>query len=351
MSATVGEASSFDVSTTKTDGTTTVTPGSSTTYTITVSNSGPGAAAGTVVDTLPPELINASWTCVGAGGGVCSASGSGGINDSVSLPAGGSVTYTLTATVGLTADGAQVTNTASFSGLGDVNQSNDSASDIDTVLCISPNRQPADVTANGVSNGSECDTDGDGLPDPKEKEIGTDPQDPDTDDDGLPDGKEWGYKQTYTCLNLFRKDSDGEGIGDGFELGGQMNVAQSYTANSGPPGTRVLIGKVRTNPCKQDTDGDGLTDWREVVGSSINQQVIRFAKDGGTYLLTSRKTNPLDRDTDDDSLTDKLEITGGANWRFDHRRSDPTTADTDWGGGKDGREVIYRHTDPTWAGH
>ena len=41
----------------------------------------------------------------------------------------------------------------------------------------------------------EEDTDGDGLPDVLELEIGTDPEDPDSDDDGVSDGTEvmWGY--------------------------------------------------------------------------------------------------------------------------------------------------------------
>ena len=64
------------------------------TYTITASNAGPSNATGaTVADTFPASLT-ATWTCVGAGGGTCTASGSGNINDTVNLPAGGSVTYT-----------------------------------------------------------------------------------------------------------------------------------------------------------------------------------------------------------------------------------------------------------------
>jgi hypothetical protein len=63
--------------------------------------------------------------------------------------------------------------------------------------------------------------------------------------------------------------------------------------------------------------------------------------------LTSRKTNPSKRDTDGDYLADKLEITGAANWRFDLRRSDLTSADTDWGGHSDGSEVYLRQSDPS----
>jgi len=44
---------------------------------------------------------------------------------------------------------------------------------------------------NGPSaGGGATDTDGDGLPDRRERAIGTDPNNPDTDGDGIPDGKD-----------------------------------------------------------------------------------------------------------------------------------------------------------------
>lgn len=83
----------------KDDGETVYIPGEQVQYTIVAGNSGPFGAAGvTVSDPLPAGITTASWTCAGASGGVCgSASGSGAINDTgVSLPVGGTVTYTLT---------------------------------------------------------------------------------------------------------------------------------------------------------------------------------------------------------------------------------------------------------------
>src|SRR6185369_734884 len=78
---------------TKTDGVTTATPGGAVTYTITASNAGPSTAPGaTVADTFP-AVLTCTWTCVGAGGGTCTASGSGNINNSVNVPVGDSVTY------------------------------------------------------------------------------------------------------------------------------------------------------------------------------------------------------------------------------------------------------------------
>src|SRR5215217_2998543 len=58
------------------------------------------------------------------------------------------------------------------------------------------------------------DTDGDGLEDVLEIELGTDPTDPDTDDDGATDGDEYYVHQTGT-LN---PDNDADGVLDGDEV-------------------------------------------------------------------------------------------------------------------------------------
>ncbi|HKH48024.1 MAG TPA: ExeM/NucH family extracellular endonuclease [Thermoanaerobaculia bacterium] len=123
-----------DVSITKTDGVTTAVPGGSVTYTIIASNAGPDpVTGGTVTDTFPDDLT-CTWTCVGAGGGTCTASGSGDISDTVNLPVGGSVTYTATCTIAASATGP-LDNTASVSGgaAGDPDTSYNSATDSDTL--------------------------------------------------------------------------------------------------------------------------------------------------------------------------------------------------------------------------
>jgi uncharacterized repeat protein (TIGR01451 family) len=92
-----------DVSATVTDGVAALTWGGTTTYTLTVHNAGPAAADTVfVADQVPPELASRTWTCAGTGGAVCpGASGSGDVLVIVpSLPAGGTLTYTMTATVG-----------------------------------------------------------------------------------------------------------------------------------------------------------------------------------------------------------------------------------------------------------
>ncbi|MEP6484239.1 MAG: hypothetical protein ABJB01_07300 [Rudaea sp.] len=126
---------SADLSITKTDGVTTATAGGSVTYTIVASNAGPSNAVGaTVTDTFPASLT-ATWTCVGASGGTCAASGSGNINATVNLPAGASVTYTVIANIGATATGT-LSNTATVTapaGVTDPTPGNNSATDTDTL--------------------------------------------------------------------------------------------------------------------------------------------------------------------------------------------------------------------------
>ena len=88
-------------------------PGTGLTYTITLSNSGPSDAAGTVVtDQLPAGFIGASYTTTAAGGASDSRpTGSGNLADTVDLVAGGSITYTVVGTVAPGATGT-LTNTA-----------------------------------------------------------------------------------------------------------------------------------------------------------------------------------------------------------------------------------------------
>jgi uncharacterized repeat protein (TIGR01451 family) len=128
-------AGSADLGITKTDGVTTATAGGSVTYTITANNAGPSAASGaTVADTFPASLT-CTWTCLGSGGGTCTAAGSGNINDTVNLPSGGSVTYSASCTISGAASGS-LTNTATVTapgGVTDPNSGNDSATDTDTI--------------------------------------------------------------------------------------------------------------------------------------------------------------------------------------------------------------------------
>ncbi len=131
-------AQSADLSITKTDNLKFVFNGGQTTYTIVVTNNGSTTVTGAqVTDNLSSELTNATWTSVSSGGATGSAgSGTGSINETVTLPPGASITYTVTATVTTAARGG-LTNTATVSapsGATDTNTANNTASDRDTVL-------------------------------------------------------------------------------------------------------------------------------------------------------------------------------------------------------------------------
>ncbi len=149
-------AASADLAITKTDGVTSATPGGSVTYTITASNAGPSNATGaTVADTFP-AVETCTWTCVGAGGGTCTASGSGNINNTVNLPAGGSVTYTASCAISTSATGT-LSNTATVAapgGVTDPTPGNNSATDTDTLaasadLSITKTDSVTSATAGG----------------------------------------------------------------------------------------------------------------------------------------------------------------------------------------------------------
>ena len=69
-------------------------------YTISVTNNGPGDAIdASVIDMIGPDLVGAIWSCNPSGGATCSPSGVGNIMDTVTIPDGDTVTYTLDATI------------------------------------------------------------------------------------------------------------------------------------------------------------------------------------------------------------------------------------------------------------
>lgn len=112
-------------------------PGLPLTYTVVVSNLGPSDAPGArLVDVLPAPLAAFTWNCVATGGGACgTASGVGNIDMPLTLPAGTSVTVTITGTVPSNATGSLL-NTATVApplGLTDPVPGNNGATDASPV--------------------------------------------------------------------------------------------------------------------------------------------------------------------------------------------------------------------------
>ncbi len=133
----------IDLQVSKDDGSGTYTPGTAVAYTVTVSNNGPGAANNvTLADALPASVLTWTWTCAAQNGG---ASGCDGIvnsgtdfTDSINLPAGANIVYTVMAITSSAAT-TDLTNTASISapsGYTDTVPGNNTATDTDTPLLL-----------------------------------------------------------------------------------------------------------------------------------------------------------------------------------------------------------------------
>ncbi|MCB1056373.1 MAG: DUF11 domain-containing protein [Acidobacteria bacterium] len=125
-----------DLSITKTDDVDSVTPGGSVVYTIVASNTGPSDVTGaTVADTFDP-ILTCTWTCAASAGSSCTASGTGDINDSVDLLAGGAVTYMATCDIATDAAGTLANTATVSSAAADPNGGNDSATDTDDIEVV-----------------------------------------------------------------------------------------------------------------------------------------------------------------------------------------------------------------------
>ena len=135
-------------------------------------------------------------------------------------------------------------------------------------------------------------------------------------------------------------DSDADGLDDAWELSYFVSLAQEDGA-SDPDGdllTNLEEQALGTDPTRQDTDGDGLTDAFEANSAGYNPLNMDtdgdFLSDGGEFAAGTDPSNP---DTDNDGLTDYIEVAKGYN---------PVKGDTDGGGIWDGEEVLVDKTDP-----
>ncbi len=191
---------------------------------------------------------------------------------------------------------------------------------------------------------TDPDTDGDGLTDPQEEELGTDPDVVDTDEDELGDGDE-----VIAGSDPLEPDTDEDGILDGEEVANGTDPTKADTDGDGiSDPDEIALG---TDPANPDTDGDGLSD-----GDEVDRGTNPFSRDSDGDGLTDGEevneydTDPLDEDSDDDGLTDGEEVdTDGPEGDADTGTgSDPNIVDTDGDGLTDAEEAEFG-TDPTKA--
>lgn len=128
---------SADLQVTVSDGKTSAIAGAQNTYTIVVTNTGPGYVSGAVIkDTFPSIFTGVTYSATETGGAFgYTVSGSGNINDTVTLPSGSSITYKATGKLNAAATGT-VSDKASVtlpSGITDPNTSNNSGTDTDPI--------------------------------------------------------------------------------------------------------------------------------------------------------------------------------------------------------------------------
>ncbi|WP_458208909.1 hypothetical protein [Haladaptatus sp. NG-SE-30] len=113
-----------------------------------------------------------------------------------------------------------------------------------------------------TTTNESVDTDGDGLSDAEEEQMGTDPKEEDTDDDGLEDGRE----VMELSSDPTKPDTDADGLEDGLEL---------------------TIG---TDFKSADSDGDGISDQREYEELNTDP-TDRHDPNGPTATTTARQSS------------------------------------------------------------
>ena len=299
-----------DLSITKNDGVATATPGGSVTYTITASNAGPASTTGTVADTFPASLT-CTWTCVGAGGGLCTAAGSGNINDPVTLPAGGSVTYTASCTISAAATGT-LSNTATVTGVaGDPVPANNSATDTDTLtpmadLAITKN----DGVPTATPGGSVTYT------------ITASNAGPSNTTATVADTFPAVLTCTWTCVGAGGGNCTAAGSGNlndsaSLPVGGSVTYTASCNISASATGTlsnTATVASAATDPNPGDnsaTDTDTLTPSHDLSITKTDGTATATPGGSTTYTITVGNAGPSNAAT---TVTDTFPASLTCNW-------------------------------------
>jgi Bacterial TSP3 repeat/IPT/TIG domain len=168
-----------------------------------------------------------------------------------------------------------------------------------------PVTQPvaSDCDADGVPDATDTDDDNDGLTDTTEAQLGTDP-----------------------C----KKDTDGDGVEDGYEYFSAVDLNNSY-ANATPyPGKRPYPNPLDGGDAKKDFDGDGMTQAEEFAAwNKYGNRTLPTAANQSFPYSDGNQTSPTpngagamdldnngritddEKDTDGDGLPNWVEMAKG----------------------------------------
>lgn len=219
----------------------------------------------------------------------------------------------------------------------------DGITDRDELLVTFTNPLKPDSDGNGWTDledftgesAPDADPDADGLTNAQEAQLGTDPRLLDSDGDGLPDGLE------IACgFSPLQSDSDGDGTSDYEAYAQKYNAGRVFAPVS--PAPEETPSPAGEEPSEQapDSDGDGLSDARELV---LGTDPLNPDSDGDGLpdgLEMTWGSSPLVEDTDGDGLPDAHEHLLGTN---------PGDVDTDADGFSDADEVWISFTSPLLA--
>ncbi len=162
---------------------------------------------------------------------------------------------------------------------------------------------------------TDTDTDGDGLTDAEENQLGTNPQSADTDADGLPDAWEidHGFNPnddgSINVNNGAAGDPDGDGLSNLDEYW-FLTAPHLWDTDADGLNDWDELFVYSTYPGNPDSDGDDLNDYLEVITYGTNPFMWDTDKDtlSDGEEIFSYTTNPLKIDSDGDWMSDDYEI-------------------------------------------
>ena len=151
----------------------------------------------------------------------------------------------------------------------------------------------AHVRAADAGEGKCSDSDGDGLSDGDETDIGTDPHDADSDDDGVKDGNEpmpGKDSDGDGKINALDPDSDNDGLHDGTELGVRLLARRRPTPAPATACRTATWARPRPIRSTADTDHGSVKDGDEDTNHDgmIDTRRARPEQPGGRQSAAGR---------------------------------------------------------------